>query len=72
MNFRQSSSTGGLHVCIVFIIYVDDFFFVQMANQAESGLFLPHDVRCEQRSLLRPGMPSKEQHIPTATCCSAF
>lgn len=27
-----------------------------MADQAESGLFLPHDVCCEQRSLLCPGV----------------
>lgn len=34
---------------------------IQMEDQAEPGLFLPHDVRSEQRGLLRPGTSEEKK-----------
>lgn len=40
-----------------------------MEDQAEPGLFLPHDVRCEQRGLLRPGTSVEEESIRRGSNC---
>lgn len=45
------------------------FSAVQMEDQAEPGLFLPHDVRCEQRGLLRPGTSVEEESIRRESNC---
>lgn len=56
------------NVCID-LLCADGFCFVQMEDQAESGLFLPHDVCREQRGLLCPGMSLKKKtRVPLITC----
>lgn len=60
---------GGLTSVFLFRFWLFVFFSaaIQMEDQAEPGLFLPHDVRSEQRGLLRPGTSEEKRKCLSRT-----